>query len=98
MPQAHHLHPLLGLKQRIPATFEARQIARNIAAEGELDRVIRFEVLSAEDADIFSKERGNPSPRRGRPRIIAECDHCGHWVSCGRFNQHYRSHKQDGAE
>lgn len=98
MPQSHHLHPLLDLPQRIPADWFKLFIVRNIAAEGEQDRVIRFQVLTAEDADRVSQQRGNKSPRRGRPRIFAECDHCGNWISCGRFNQHYNSHEQSSPD
>lgn len=97
MPQSHHLHPLLGLKNKIPANFFIERIDRDIAAEGEASRMIRFQVFSAEGADTISKLLGNKSPRRGRPRIFAECDYCGTWISCGRFNQHFRSHK-GGAE
>lgn len=96
MPQAHHLHPLLGLFHQIPAGYSTNIFERNIAAEGEADRVIRFQVLSAADADLMSKQRGNHNPGRGRPRIYAECDECGAWISCGRFNQHYSFHPKGG--
>lgn len=95
MPQSHHLHPLLGLKNKIPANFEAERIERDIAADGEAQRVIRFFVLTSEDADFAARMNGNKSPRRGRPRIFAHCDNCGKAISCGRFNQHFASHKQE---
>lgn len=96
MPQAHRLHALLGFSSKIPSAFSIQEILRDIGEPGEPSRVIRFQVLSADAADTVSKLLGNKNPGRGRPRIFAECDSCGVWYSCGRFNQHYRSHKSEG--
>jgi len=96
MPWSHHVHAMLGIPEKLPANFElAPEKTVNLAAAdtGEADRYIRFQVLTAADADLLSINAGNEKPGRGRPRVFAECDHCGSWVSAGRFNQHYNSHK-----
>jgi hypothetical protein len=63
-------------------------------ADADESRPIRFQVLTAADADAVSESAGNDRPGRGRPRVFAECDHpgCGAWISAGRFNQHYAKH------
>lgn len=98
MPHERRVKKLLGLPYRLGDTDWGKEVKEADIAQGdgEQHRPIRFNVLSAEQADQRSRQiNGDTKPGRGRPRVMAECDYCGIWVSAGRFNQHYASHPKE---
>jgi len=102
MPFANHVRRMLGVPSKLPKDFAGEFSADLAENEGQPQRVIHFRILTAADADVMSMHL-NHSPiktrvGRGRPRIFAECDHCGAWISAGRFNQHHSFHAAGGAQ